>query len=93
MQHLSHAPDLEQISRYQRSALQSAAAIGEPACVSDQEEGSDAGGSDDDSLSVSHSETETVTPADVTHRRQITLFEWQILFTLHSLMLHMCAAV
>ncbi|KAJ1104038.1 hypothetical protein NDU88_001453 [Pleurodeles waltl] len=59
-------PDLEQIIRDRRSALQSSAAIGEPACVSDQEEGSDAAGSDDDPLSGSRSEAGTVTPCVVT---------------------------
>ncbi|KAJ1155411.1 hypothetical protein NDU88_008141 [Pleurodeles waltl] len=59
-------PYLEQIIRDRRSALQSAETIREPACVSDKEEGSDAAGSDEDSLSESRSEAETVTPPVVT---------------------------
>ncbi|KAJ1140143.1 hypothetical protein NDU88_006503 [Pleurodeles waltl] len=54
------------IIRDRQSALQSVAAIGEPARFSDLEEGTNAFGSEDESLSCSRSEAETVTLLDVT---------------------------
>ncbi|KAJ1207781.1 hypothetical protein NDU88_003171 [Pleurodeles waltl] len=70
VQRLSHAPDLEQIIRDRRSALQSAEAIGDLArCSNQEEEGTDMVNGDEISLSGSLSETGTVTAGDTTDGR------------------------